>query len=212
MTGLQESYRALRTNVQFLAEGKRVIEVTSPDPAQGKSTVVANLGVALAQIGVDTVIVDADLRRPQQHKVFGIENSNGLATMLSVREPQIDLKPSGFPNLWIIPSGPPPPDPTELLHVRSESLLDRLRELDALVLIDTPPVLPVSDARLIAPHVDGVLVVVTAGAVKPAALESALERLEIVRANILGIVLNQSGADLEATGGYYYTSPESAPV
>ena len=79
MTGLQESYRALRTNVQFLAEGKRVIEVTSPDPAQGKSTVVANLGVALAQIGVDTVIVDADLRRPQQHKVFGIDNSSGLA-------------------------------------------------------------------------------------------------------------------------------------
>jgi len=158
------------------------------------------------------VIVDADLRRPQQHKVFGIDNASGLATMLAVREPQIDLKPSGFPNLWIIPSGPPPPDPTELLHVRGGSLIDRLRELDALVLIDTPPVLPVSDARLIAPHCDGVLVVVTAGAVKPTALESALERLEIVRANILGIVLNQSGADLEATGGYYYTSPESAAV
>jgi capsular exopolysaccharide synthesis family protein len=202
----------LRTNVQFLAEGKRVIEVTSPDPAQGKSTVVANLGVALAQIGVDTVIVDAALRRPQQHKVFGIDNSHGLANLLSVREPQIDLKPSGFPNLWVIPSGPPPPDPTELLHVRLEHLIHRFRELDALILIDTPPVLPVSDARLIAPHCDGVLLVVSAGSVKPTALESAMERLEIVRANMLGIVLNQSGADLEATGGYYYTSPESAAV
>src|SRR3954451_20694466 len=118
MTGLQESFRALCTNVQFLAEGRRVIEVTSPDPAQGKSTVVANLGAALAQIGIDTVIVDADLRRPQQHKVFGGDNSSGLATMLSVRDPQIDLKPAGFPNLWVIPSGPPPPDPTELLSVR----------------------------------------------------------------------------------------------
>ena len=91
------------------------------------------------------------------------------------------------------------------------SLIERLRDLDALILIDTPPVLPVSDARLIAPHCDGVLLVVSAGTVKPAALESALERLEIVRANMLGIVLNQSGEDLEATGGYYYTSPESAP-
>jgi capsular exopolysaccharide synthesis family protein len=212
MTGLQESYRALRTNVQFLAEGKRVIEVTSPDPAQGKSTVVANLAVALAQIGVDTVIVDADLRRPMQHKIFGIDGSNGLANLLTVREPQIDLKPSGVPNLWVIPAGPPPPDPTELLHVRLGNLIDRFRDLDALILIDTPPVLPVSDARLIAPHCDGVLMVVSAGAVKPAALESALDRLEIVRASLLGIVLNQSGADLEATGGYYYTRPESAAV
>jgi capsular exopolysaccharide synthesis family protein len=210
MIGLQESYRALRTNVQFLVEGKRVIEVTSPDPAQGKSTVVANLGTALAQIGVETVIVDADLRRPAQHRVFGVDNSSGLSTMLSVRHPQLDLKPSGFPNLSVIPSGPLPPDPTEMLHVRFANLLDRLRELEALILIDTPPVLPVSDARLIAPHCDGVLLVVAAGAVKPAGLESALDRLQIVRAELLGIVLNQSGQDLEATGGYYYTSPESA--
>jgi capsular exopolysaccharide synthesis family protein len=215
MTGLQESFRALRTNVQFLAEGRRVIEITSPDPAQGKSTVVANLGAALAQIGIDTVIVDADLRRPSQHKIFGVDNSTGLSNLLAVREPAVDLKPAGQPNLWVIPSGPLPPDPTEMLHVRFASLMDRLRELDALVLIDTPPVLPVSDARLIAPHCDGVLLVVSAGTVKPVALEQALERLSIVRANVLGVVLNQSGHDLEATGGYYYTSPHEsagAPV
>ncbi len=212
MIGLQESYRALRTNVQFLVEGKRVIEITSPDPAQGKSTVVANLGTALAQIGVETVIVDADLRRPTQHKVFGVDNSTGLSTMLSVRHADIEVKPSGFPNLSVIPSGPLPPDPTEMLHVRFASLMQRLHELDALILVDTPPVLPVSDARLIAPHCDGVLLVVAAGIVKPVSLESALERLEIVRANIMGIILNQSGQDLEATGGYYYTSPESASV
>jgi capsular exopolysaccharide synthesis family protein len=212
MTGLQEAYRALRTNVQFLAEDKRVIEVTSPDPAQGKSTVTANLGAALAQIGIDCVIVDADLRRPTQHKVFGVDNSTGLSNLLSVRNPQINLKPSGFPNLWVIPSGPLPPDPTEMLHVRFEPLVERLRDLDALILIDTPPVLPVSDARLIAPHCDGVLVVVSAGQAKPVAVETAIERLSFVHANLLGIVLNQSGQDLEATGGYYYTSPESAAV
>jgi capsular exopolysaccharide synthesis family protein len=210
MTGLQESFRALRTNVQFLAEGRRVIENTSPDPAQGKSTVVANLGAALAQIGIDTVIVDADLRRPSQHKIFGVDNSTGLSNLLAVREPAVDLKPAGQPNLWVIPSGPLPPDPTEMLHVRFASLMERLRELDALVLIDTPPVLPVSDARLIAPHCDGVLLVVAAGTVKPVALEQALERLSIVRANVLGVVLNQSGHDLEATGGYYYTNPHES--
>ena len=212
MTGLQEAYRALRTNVQFLAEEKRVIEITSPDPAQGKSTVTANLGAALAQIGIDCVIVDADLRRPTQHKVFGVDNSTGLSNLLSVRNPQINLKPSGFPNLWVIPSGPLPPDPTEMLHVRFEPLVERLRDLDALILIDTPPVLPVSDARLIAPHCDGVLVVVSAGTAKPVAVETAIERLSFVHANVLGFVLNQSGQDLEATGGYYYTSPESAAV
>ena len=179
MTGLQEAYRALRTNVQFLAEDKRVIEITSPDPAQGKSTVTANLGAALAQIGIDCVIVDADLRRPTQHKVFGIDNSTGLSNLLSVRNPQINLKPSGFPNLWVIPSGPLPPDPTEMLHVRFEPLVERLRDLDALILIDTPPVLPVSDARLIAPHCDGVLIVVSAGTAKPVAVETAIERLYV---------------------------------
>jgi len=212
MTGLQEAYRALRTNVQFLAEGNRVIEITSPDPAQGKSTVTANLATALAQIGVETVIVDADLRRPTQHKIFGIDNSTGLSTLLSVRNPQINLKPSGYPNLWVIPSGPLPPDPTEMLHVRFAPLVARLRDLDALILIDTPPVLPVSDARLIAPHCDGVLMVVAAGAAKPVAVETALERLAFVHANLLGLVLNQSGQDLEATGGYYYTAPAGESV
>jgi Mrp family chromosome partitioning ATPase len=99
-----------------------------------------------------------------------------------------------------------------MLHVRFEPLVERLRDLDALILIDTPPVLPVSDARLIAPHCDGVLVVVSAGQAKPVAVETAIERLNFVHANLLGIVLNQSGQDLEATGGYYYTSPESTPV
>ena len=211
MTGLQEAYRALRTNVQFLAEGKRVIEITSPDPAQGKSTVTANLGAALAQIG-DRL---RDRRRrpapPDAAQDLRRRQLDRPLDLLSVRNPQINLKPSGFPNLWVIPSGPLPPDPTEMLHVRFAPLVERLRDLDALILIDTPPVLPVSDARLIAPHCDGVLVVVSrrlgqAGrAGRPRSSGS-----QFVHANLLGMILNQSGQDLEATGGYYYTSPESA--
>jgi receptor protein-tyrosine kinase len=210
MVALQESYRALRTNVEFLVTDKRIIEVTSPAPAQGKSTLVANLGVALGQVGVETVIVDADLRRPTQHAIFGLDNDVGVSSMMALRSPKLDLKPSGFPNLWVITSGPQPPDPTEILHIRFASFAERLRELDALVIMDTPPVLPVSDARLIAPHVDGVLLVIAGGATKPAALSQALERLAFVRADVLGIVLNQSGAEIEAAGGYYYTPTEPA--
>lgn len=210
LTGLQEGFRALRTNVQILAEGRELIEITSPDPDQGKSTIVANLGVALSQLGMDCVIVDADLRRPQQHAIFNLDNSDGLANSMAMRAGEVPLTPSGFPNLWIVTAGTLPPDPTEMLHVRFPSFAQRLRDLDALVLIDSPPVLPVTDARTIAPHCDGVLMVVAAGSPKPAALEHAVERVSFVRAELLGIVLNQSGEDLEGAGGYYYTATESA--
>ncbi len=211
MTGLQESYRALRTNVQFLAEGKRVIEVTSPDPAQGKSTVVANLGAALAQIGVDCVIVDADLRRPTQHKIFGVDNSTGLSTLLSVRNPQIDLKPSGFPNLWVIPSGPLPPDPTEMLHVRFGAAgraparsrrADPDRHAAGAAGLRRPPDRPALRRRAVR----------RLRRPPPSRSRSRARSSgsQFVQANVMGIVLNQSGDDLEATGGYYYTSPESA--
>ena len=104
--GLQESYRALRTNLEFLLEDRsRVLEVTSPDPAQGKSTLVANLAIAFGQIGVETVIVDADLRRPRQHDIFGLDNTEGLSSIMALGgEPP--LKPSGYPNLWVLTSGP----------------------------------------------------------------------------------------------------------
>ena len=111
----------------------------------------------------------------------------------------------------MIPSGPLPPDPTEMLHVRFGPLVERLRDLDALILIDTPPVLPVSDARLIAPHCDGVLRRRQrrhrqAGGARERARAAGVRAAPTCSA----IVLNQSGDDLEATGGYYYTSPESA--
>lgn len=203
VVGLQESYRALRTNLEFLLEDRsRVLEVTSPDPAQGKSTLVANLAVAFGQIGVETVIVDADLRRPRQHEIFGLDNKEGLSTIMALGgEPP--LKPSGYPNLWVLTSGPVPPDPTEMLHIRFASVVESLRSMETLVLIDTPPVLPVSDARLIAPHADGVILVVTAGTQKPQGLESTLDKLELVDARLLGLVLNMAGNEPDASGGYY---------
>lgn len=205
MLALQESFRALRTNVEFVAgDNRRLIEITSPQESQGKSTITANLAVALGQVGIETVILDADLRRPQQHEIFELDNRTGLSTLMALPSSQPELKPSGYPGVWVIPSGPLPPDPTEMLHIRFASIVESLRALDVLVLIDTPPLLPVSDARLIAPHVDGVIMVVAAGTLKPSAVETSLERLDFGGAALLGLVLNLSGNDADAAGGYYY--------
>lgn len=201
---LKESFRGLRTNLQFLLDSTTsVIEVTSPGPAQGKSTIVANLAVAISQLGIDTVVLDADLRRPRQHLIFDVDNSTGLSSAMGLgRRPEPQR--SRFPNLWVVPSGPIPPDPTEMLTIRFQSVIAGLRELDAMVLVDTPPLLPVSDAQLIAPSTDGVLLVLAAGIQKPAALQGALDRLAVVHTPLLGLVLNRSGHEPEVSAGYYH--------
>jgi succinoglycan biosynthesis transport protein ExoP len=208
---LQESYRALRTNLEFLMdETTRVIEITSPEPEQGKSTVVANLAVAFANIGIPTIVLDADLRRPRQHEIFGLDNSTGLSTVLALgRKPE--LKPAGS-GLWVITSGPVPPDPTEMLHIRLPSVIKALRRRKALILIDTPPVLPVSDARLVAPLTDGVILLATAGTQKPASFQAALDRLALVDSKLLGVILNKAGDDDVETGGYYRYEANGVPA
>jgi capsular exopolysaccharide synthesis family protein len=200
---LMESYRALRTNVEFLMDDatNHVIEVTSPEAAQGKSTVVANLAVAFSRIGIPTIVLDADLRRPRQHEIFGLDNSSGLSNMLALRH-KPELKPAG-PGLWVITSGPVPPDPTEMLHIRLPSVIKGLRRRKALILVDTPPVLPVSDARLVAPLADGVILVATAGTQKPASFQAAIDRLALVDSRLLGVVLNKAGQDDIDIGTYY---------
>jgi capsular exopolysaccharide synthesis family protein len=199
---LMESYRALRTNLEFLMdETTKVIEITSPEAAQGKSTVVANLAVAFSRIGIETIVLDADLRRPRQHEIFGLDNSTGLSTMLALGR-KAELKPAGQ-GLWVITSGPVPPDPTEMLHIRLPSVIKALRRRKALILVDTPPVLPVSDARLVAPLADGVIVVATAGTQKPASFQAALDRLALVDSRLMGIILNKAGADDLDAGTYY---------
>lgn len=212
-TALQESYRALRTNLKFLMDDScRVLEVTSSDPGQGKSTVVANLGVAFAQIGVETIIVDADLRRPRQHAIFGLENSAGLSSSMALRGIP-ELEPTGFADLSVLTSGPVPPDPTEMLHIRFARVIEELRTgTDALILVDTPPLLPVSDARLIAPHTDGVLLLATAGSQRPAHLQSAVEKLQMVDARLLGVILNRTGQDADGPSDYYEYEADEAPV
>jgi succinoglycan biosynthesis transport protein ExoP len=211
--GLQESYRALRTNIEFLTNRKTsVLQVTSADEAQGKSTVVANLGIALAKVGIETVIVDADLRRPQQHRIFELDNSEGLSTRMALPDSTFNPLPTSYPNLSVVPSGPIPPDSTEMLHVRFKSVLDGLRSEGTTILIDSPPLLPVSDARLIAPHMDGVILVVAAGTSKPLRVRSAIEKLGFAGAKLLGVVLNLSGEESDGGAGYsYYEYTEQPP-
>jgi capsular exopolysaccharide synthesis family protein len=212
--GLQEAYRGLRTNLEFLTHGRRqVLQITSPEAGQGKSTVVANLGLAFAQIGMETIVVDADLRRPRQHLIFGLDNRTGLSTLLALGRTDPMPQPTRYDNLSVLTSGPVPPDPTEMLHVRLSGIIDALRERQALVLVDTPPLLPVSDARLVAPHVNGVLLVIGAGTQRPHVLDAALERLHLVGTPLTGLVLNKSGQEADAPGGYYYaTAPDRDEV
>jgi succinoglycan biosynthesis transport protein ExoP len=203
LASLQEGFRALRTNIEFVTKGANAaIQITSPDPSQGKSTIVANLGIAFAQVGIETLILDADLRRPYQHQIFGLENRRGLSTLMAIPDSDVEPLATRLPSLWVMPSGPIPPNSTEMLHIRFEHVLDELRQRFALVLVDSPPILPVSDGRLIAPHTDGVILVVASGTQKPAGLRSALEKLALVEAKILGIVLNQAGGDVDAVDAY----------
>jgi tyrosine-protein kinase len=196
---LKEEYRALRTTLEvMLGADLRCLQVTSSQHGEGTSIVTASLGIAFAQIGMQTVIVDANLRRPSQHRIFGLENDVGLSSMLtSSQRPK--LTQTHQERLWVMTSGPPLSDPSELLHTRFRDVVDQLRDVDALILIDTPPLLPVSDARLIAAAVDGVLIVVEAGRQTPSALAGALAKLELVDARLLGVILNGTEPDAAAT-------------
>ena len=202
---LQESYRAPRTNLRFVFPPEvGLLQLTSPEPGAGKSTVSANLAVAMGQIGIRTILVDADLRKPRIHDIFALDNRVGLSTyMTGGGADALQLLPSGYENLQILPSGPPPLDPTEIISIRIGSILSQLRRLDALVIVDTPPLLPVSDARLIAPHMDGVIMVVESGNERPARLQLALDRLQLAGAPLLGVVLNKARSEGLAEGGVY---------
>lgn len=206
---LQESIRALRTNFEFQVENPNaVIQVTSPLAGEGKSLIVANLGVALAQIGIETLIVDADLRQPSQHAIFNIGNDSGLSTALRGKfDSKLRRVRTDFQHLSVVPSGPVAPNSTEMLHVRAAPLFETLRNAESLVLIDSPPIIPLSDGRIIARQADGVLLTVAAGKERPSVLSTAIETLHFAGASILGIVLNRSGDMGSRAYGQYMGQP-----
>jgi succinoglycan biosynthesis transport protein ExoP len=202
-----ESFRALRTNIQYVDVDRsaRSILVTSALPGEGKSVVSANLALAFAQSGVNTILVDCDLRRPSQHRLCGVSAAAGVTTLLT--EPSLGslTRFQVAPNLWIIPSGPLPPNPAELLgSARMASVLAKLPTMidNAVVIIDTSPVLAAADAVTLAARVDGVLFVVDSGRTRATSARRALQSLRLVRARLLGAVLNKVTS--EQAGYYYY--------
>lgn len=192
-----EAYRAVRTNLFFSTHGEshKVIQVTSPSSSDGKSTLASNLAVSLAQSGVKVLLVDADLRRPKVHLNFGIEKSPGLSNLIrgSIELPEA-IHRSAIENLDLMPAGPRPRNPSELLALpRFKELLATLRDRYDFVIIDSPPVLAVTDPGAIAVRADGVLLALQIRRKARPSAQRAVEILTQLGANVLGVVVNGVG-------------------
>jgi capsular exopolysaccharide synthesis family protein len=212
-----ESFRQLRTNLQFTnVSGKtKTVLVTSSLPGEGKSTSATNLAIALAQAGQSVCLIDADLRRPSVSEYLGLDRNAGLTTALVGAADVNDLlQPWGEDNLFVLTSGQIPPNPSELLGSEEmKRLIVRLEQAFDMVIIDAPPLLPVTDAAVLCQHVGGVVVVAGSHRLRRHELEKSLTTLDMVEANILGIVLNRlpvKGPDAYAYGYYTYSSVPSS--
>lgn len=207
---VSESYRMIRSNLQFVAvdNPRKSILITSPGPGEGKSTTAVNLGIVMAHNGQKTILVDADLRRPVLHNVF--QESNGLGLTNQFRNPRPNLKDclsrTKVKNLLLLTSGETPPNPSELLGSQyMEQLLNGLTDEAELVIFDTPPAALVADAAVLAKQVDGVILVVSAGETRRDSAKQAVFNLQQSGANILGVVLNRAS---DKNGRYRYITPE----
>ena len=204
-----ESFRSVRLNLDFASPDTtlRSILITSAAPAEGKSTLSSNLGSVMAQGGKRTVIIDSDLRKPRQHRSFGVMNMQGLSNLfLSSANVSLDsvMTQTAVENLFLIPSGSLPPNPSELLYSRrAGEILREAEEAVDMVIVDAPPITIMTDAAALARHVDGVVVVVRFGETKQRTLTHAIDALRHVDAKILGFVLTDVGRK-DGRYGYYY--------
>jgi non-specific protein-tyrosine kinase len=211
-----ESYRTIRTNVQFstLDVPIRTVVVTSPGSGDGKSTLAANLAVTMAQAGKRVLLVDSDLRRPTLHQVFGVSNRVGLTTLLLDETLELDdvALDTHVPGLQILPSGPQPPNPSEVLGSRRmRRVLDQMRARADVVVLDSPPVLAVADGLVLAALADAMLLVVRSGHTRRATALRAKEQLDRVEARLLGVVVNGTPRDAEPVDYAAYYLEEAAP-
>jgi capsular exopolysaccharide synthesis family protein len=208
-----EAFRQIRTNIQFahVSHGSKTVLVTSSLPGEGKSTTATNLAIAMAQAGQSVVLVDADLRRPSVNEYLGLERNAGLTTAL-IGQADVNelLQPWGADNLYVLTSGQIPPNPSELLGSEAmKNLIAHLESTFDAVVIDAPPLLPVTDAAVLAHQVGGVVLVIGASKVKLADLKKSIGALEMVEADLLGVVLNLIPAKGPDAYAYSYASYDS---
>jgi len=205
---VSEAYRTLRTNIQFKNKKTKqhVILVTSSAPKEGKSTTVANLAITMAQMGNKTVLIDGDLRRPVIHSIFNMKKENGLTNYLIGNATLKEIvRPTFVEHLAVIPSGPLPPNPSELLGSdEMKKLLEDLKNQFEVILFDSPPVIAVTDAAIMSTLVDGIVLVIKAHQTHREAIKRAKSLLDTAEARIFGSLLN--GVNIQKTYGtnYYY--------
>lgn len=201
-----EAFKITRTNVEFssIDQPLRSLIVTSSNQAEGKTGVIANLAITYAQIGRRVLLIDADLRRPAVHRMFGLSNRRGLTNTLLGGGSAVDfIQPTLTENLYILTSGPIPPNPAEMLMSESmNKLLAEVKPEFDLILIDCPPIGAVTDAAIMATKADGVLFVVRTGKVDKHQLQRSAALLKQVKARVLGYVLN--GISRQSEDAYYY--------
>ena len=202
---ISEQFRTIRTNLSFSMPDRdlRTLLITSSVPGEGKSTNAANIAVVFAQEGKRVLLIDADMRKPTLHYTFPMPNSQGLSTILTKQHEYIEaIEVTYVEGLYIIPSGPIPPNPSELLSSRNmELFLETVIQEFDIVIFDAPPVLSVSDALILGNKCDGTLLIVNSGAVDKSDVVKAKTSLQSSQANILGAVLNNFKIP---NSNYYY--------
>ena len=204
-----EAYRVIRTSIQFAQAGKelKTLAFTSCTPNEGKSMTIANLAVVLTQAGKSVLLLDCDMRNPTVHKNFGLSNKLGLSSCISMDTPlSAAVQATKVDNLYALTGGVIPPNPSELLgSEQMKNVLQRAKEQYDYVLIDTPPVMPVTDALIVSRFVDGMILVIASAEVKVEMARDVKNQLQHAGANILGVVLNKVRSEHHGYGyGYYY--------
>lgn len=205
---ISEAYRSIRTNIQFAnVDGKlKTILVTSPTTGEGKTTTLSNVAMTLADAGNSVLIIDCDLRKPRIHKFFEISNEKGLTDiLLKGRDYKEYVYHSEHTGLHIITSGKIPTNPSELLNSKAmRSFIEKMKNDFDYIFVDSPPVLPVTDAAVMSRYIDAVILVCASGQIEIEAAKRATESLKKVEANILGAVINKIPIKENRYSSYYY--------